>query len=99
MKHFHCIIALLGIWTLCPAAASAQNPRVVLETNFGNIVIELYPDAAPVTVNNFLGYVNSGFYDGLLFHRSETIGRQTSDGTYIYTGSLDVLSRIGLYDQ
>ena len=70
MKHFHCIIALLGIWALHPAAVSAQNPRVVLETNFGNIVIELYPDAAPVTVNNFLTYVYDGFYNGIIFHRS-----------------------------
>lgn len=91
MKHFHWIIALLSIWALCPAAASAQNPRVAIETNFGTIVIELYPDAAPVTVANFLSYVNGGFYDGILFHRSETIGRQTSDGMYIYTGTLDVL--------
>ncbi|OHB53055.1 MAG: hypothetical protein A2Y10_01575 [Planctomycetes bacterium GWF2_41_51] len=45
------------------------NPSVVLETNFGNIVIELFYNEAPVTVDNFLGYVNSGFYDYLLFHR------------------------------
>ncbi len=50
--------------------ASAQNnPVVVLETNFGDIAIELFPDDAPITVDNFLGYVNAGFYDGLLFHR------------------------------
>lgn len=92
MKRFYqSIFLVLVVWGMHPGLEAAQNPRVVLETNFGDIVIELYPDGAPVTVSNFLSYVNSGFYDGILFHRSETIGRQTSDGTYIYTGSLDVL--------
>jgi cyclophilin family peptidyl-prolyl cis-trans isomerase len=40
-----------------------------LETNFGDIVIELFDANAPVTVANFLTYVKSGFYDGLIFHR------------------------------
>jgi len=42
---------------------------VVLETSKGNIEIELDRENAPVTVENFLGYVNSGFYDGTVFHR------------------------------
>jgi cyclophilin family peptidyl-prolyl cis-trans isomerase len=54
--------------TVCLSAVN--DPCVVLETNFGNIVIELFPGQAPITVDNFLGYVNSGFYDYLLFHRS-----------------------------
>ncbi len=58
---------LMGAWPVC--ASAQNNPRVVLETNFGDIVVELFPDDAPITVDNFLGYVNSGFYDGLLFHR------------------------------
>ena len=47
----------------------AVTPQVTLETNFGDIVIELYEEDAPITVANFLAYVNSGFYDGLMFHR------------------------------
>ena len=42
---------------------------VVLTTNFGDIKIELFADKAPKTVENFLNYVNSGFYDGMIFHR------------------------------
>jgi len=42
---------------------------VKLQTSMGNIVIELNRQAAPVTVQNFLGYVNAGFYDGTIFHR------------------------------
>jgi peptidyl-prolyl cis-trans isomerase A (cyclophilin A) len=55
-----------------PAAgkpAEATSPRVVMETSMGKIVIELYPDKAPITVENFLKYVDSGFYGGTIFHR------------------------------
>jgi peptidyl-prolyl cis-trans isomerase B (cyclophilin B) len=46
-----------------------ENPRVALDTNHGRIVLELYADKAPKTVENFLGYVTAGFFDGTLFHR------------------------------
>lgn len=46
-----------------------QHPIVRLETNLGTIRIELRPDKAPLTVDNFLTYVKEGFYDGLIFHR------------------------------
>jgi peptidyl-prolyl cis-trans isomerase A (cyclophilin A)/peptidyl-prolyl cis-trans isomerase B (cyclophilin B) len=47
----------------------AANPQVELKTNFGNIAIELYPDKAPKTVDNFLRYVRDGYYNGTIFHR------------------------------
>lgn len=48
----------------------AQNaPRVKLSTNMGDIVLELAPDKAPKTVENFLQYVNDKFFDGTVFHR------------------------------
>lgn len=50
-------------------AAAAANPQVSLETSKGTIVIELFQDKAPGTVKNFLEYVESGFYDGTIFHR------------------------------
>ncbi len=43
--------------------------RVTVDTSMGKIVIELYPDKAPITVKNFLRYTREGFYDGLVFHR------------------------------
>jgi cyclophilin family peptidyl-prolyl cis-trans isomerase len=46
-----------------------KNQKVMIETSKGNISIELYPDKAPITVKNFLSYVDSGFYDGTIFHR------------------------------
>ena len=47
----------------------SQSNVVKLETSMGDIVIELDAQAAPVTVKNFLGYVEEGFYDGKIFHR------------------------------
>ena len=47
----------------------AANPKVRMETSKGTVIIELYPDKAPKTVENFLNYVNAGTYDGTIFHR------------------------------
>jgi cyclophilin family peptidyl-prolyl cis-trans isomerase len=52
-----------------PAPAAKPNPRVALDTSKGRIVVELFPDKAPLTVANFLQYVKSGFYNGVIFHR------------------------------
>jgi cyclophilin family peptidyl-prolyl cis-trans isomerase len=51
------------------APGTKAHPQVTLDTSKGKIVIELYPDKAPKTVENFLRYVKSGFYDGTVFHR------------------------------
>ncbi len=45
------------------------NPKVEMETNFGKIQIELFEKEAPVTVKNFLKYVDKGHYNGTIFHR------------------------------
>ncbi len=62
---------LLGAFAIMSAAetARAANPVVVVETSMGNIKIELYEDKAPITVKNFLSYVDKKHYDGLIFHR------------------------------
>ncbi|HBS26075.1 MAG TPA: hypothetical protein DD827_02920 [Gammaproteobacteria bacterium] len=46
-----------------------SNPSVTIETNQGTIVLELFADKAPKTVENFLTYVKDGHYDGVIFHR------------------------------
>ena len=48
---------------------AAEAPRVLLDTSLGDIEIELDATKAPVSVKNFLGYVDSGFYNGVQFHR------------------------------
>ncbi len=50
--------------------AMADNPEVEFQTSLGNFVVELYPDKAPRTVENFLQYVNIGFYNGTVFERA-----------------------------
>jgi len=55
--------------TTSMSMATEQAPRVRLETTMGNIVLELDREHAPATVDNFLAYVNDGFYDGTIFHR------------------------------
>ncbi len=68
-------ILILAASTLLLAAPSfgqesaAAPPRVVLETSHGTIVVELNPEKAPITVENFLDYVDRGWYDGTVFHR------------------------------
>ncbi len=52
-----------------PEKKAAGNPVVVIETSKGAIEVELWPDKAPITVENFLKYVDEGFYDGTIFHR------------------------------
>lgn len=48
----------------------SQNPIVTITTNTGGVIkVELYPDVAPNTVNNFISLASSGYYDGLIFHR------------------------------
>lgn len=51
------------------AAAADKNPVVLVETSMGNIKIELFAKEAPISVNNFLDYANSGFYKDTVFHR------------------------------
>ena len=61
---------LLGLWAIAfCVTAHAANPQVELQTNKGTIVIELYPDKAPATVENFMRYVKAGYYNGTIFHR------------------------------
>ena len=64
------LVALLALWGMAALGEEAQYPIATIELeNGGVIVAELYPDIAPNTVANFIDLANSGFYDGLIFHR------------------------------
>jgi cyclophilin family peptidyl-prolyl cis-trans isomerase len=66
------ILALIVTMLLNLGLGSTQaddNPRVEIKTSSGDVVVELYPDKAPVTVENFLRYVNDNAYDHTTFHR------------------------------
>lgn len=62
-------ITVIGFLTALPLVGQAENPKVLMKTTKGDITIELYPDKAPKTVENFLSYVDDRFYDGTIFHR------------------------------
>jgi peptidyl-prolyl cis-trans isomerase B (cyclophilin B) len=68
VKRICIFLILMLIWSAA-AAANTEKPRVRLETSHGNIVIELAADRTPKTVENFIAYVESGFFDGTIFHR------------------------------
>ena len=82
MKTLACALLLLPFLAALTATAQESNPIVVVKTSMGSFNIELYPDKAPVTVKNFLMYVDEGFYAGTLFHR-------VIDGFMIQGGGLD----------
>lgn len=58
-------LASLGL----ASVASADNPKVRIETSAGNFVVQLEPERAPLSVQNFLQYARDGFYEGTIFHR------------------------------
>lgn len=64
-RIFLCAFGFFASWSVF-----AANPQVEFETSRGNFIVELYPDKAPHSVENFLHYVRSGFYDGTVFHRA-----------------------------
>ncbi len=63
------LLAVLLMTAAAISTAAEPAPRVRLETTLGNIVLELDRERAPMTVDNFLTYVNDGFYDDTIFHR------------------------------
>jgi len=66
---FYFLCTLAGVFMLAQGAFAEANPRVAMKTDHGTIVIELFPKEAPLSVANFLEYVDSGFYEGTIFHR------------------------------
>lgn len=70
MTKIFLAILFAGLFlTFSGAAATAANPKVLMKTSQGDITIELYQDKAPISVGNFLSYVDNKFYDGTIFHR------------------------------
>ena len=61
--------AVFAISAFSPAMAAKGDPHVLLTTSAGNIELELNSQKAPISVDNFLKYVNSGFYNNTTFHR------------------------------
>ena len=69
------LLICLALFTVGQVHAAATI-RVLMTTGLGEIELELYPDKAPLTVANFMRYVDRGFYDGGIFHRTVTPDNQ-----------------------
>jgi cyclophilin family peptidyl-prolyl cis-trans isomerase len=70
MLRFTGAVLLMGSLMLNAAPAQDKgNPMVVIDTTFGKVKVELFEKEAPITVKNFLNYVDEKFYDGTIFHR------------------------------
>ncbi len=63
------VMSLTALSTFASAAAAQDTPKVAMKTSLGEIVLELNPEKAPKSVENFLQYVKAGFYNGTIFHR------------------------------
>jgi cyclophilin family peptidyl-prolyl cis-trans isomerase len=68
-KFFALCLLLLFIFSPFIISAGQDNPKVIMQTTKGDIIIELYKNKAPLTVKNFLSYVDEKFYAGTIFHR------------------------------
>ena len=69
IAHLRAILAGVALGFVAASAVGAEAPRVKFTTTAGDFVIEVYPDKAPKTVENFLQYVKDKHYDGTVFHR------------------------------
>ena len=68
-KSFYKIVVSLAlVLSAAPAYAASNNPQVLFKTDKGEILVELYPKKAPVTVDSFIKHVNGFHSDGLIFH-------------------------------
>src|SRR5262245_32224434 len=63
------ILASAALMIAAVPAVAADKPVVIMDTSLGTITVELDAEKAPITVKNFLQYVNDKFYDGTIFHR------------------------------
>ncbi len=62
-------LCFVALGMIAASGAKAANPVVTMETSLGTVKIELFEDKAPISVKNFLQYVEDKHYDGLVFHR------------------------------
>jgi cyclophilin family peptidyl-prolyl cis-trans isomerase len=81
-RKFTVLVAALSLTAAASFAHAAEAPHVALKTSMGDIVLELNPEKAPKSVENFLRYVKDGQYNGTIFHR-------VIDGFMIQGGGFD----------
>jgi peptidyl-prolyl cis-trans isomerase A (cyclophilin A) len=94
MKRF--ILTIIPVFLLVSYALAQKKKTCIIGTELGEITVELYPKKAPVTVANFLKYVDAHLYDGSSFFRSVTMNNQPKDSVKIEViqgGNVDSLKQ------
>jgi peptidyl-prolyl cis-trans isomerase A (cyclophilin A) len=94
MKRF--ILTVISIILLASFALAQKKKTCIITTELGDITVDLYPKKAPVTVANFLKYVDAGLYNGSTFFRSVTMNNQPNDSVKIEViqgGNVDSLKQ------
>lgn len=104
-RNLLALAVALSALSLAPVSFAEALPKVSMKTSAGEIVVELNPEKAPKTVENFLQYVKSGFYNGTVFHRVIR-GFMAQGGGYDVKGNekptrppIDIESKNGLRNQ
>ena len=90
------ILTIIPVFLLVFCALAQKKKTCIITTELGDITIELYPKKAPVTVANFLKYVDAGLYNGSTFFRSVTMNNQPKDSVKIEViqgGNVDSLKQ------
>jgi peptidyl-prolyl cis-trans isomerase A (cyclophilin A) len=90
------ILTFIPIFLLATCAPAQKKKTCIISTELGDITVELYPKKAPVTVANFLKYVDAHLYDGSSFFRSVTMNNQPKDSVKIEAiqgGNVDSLKQ------
>ena len=91
MKTFMKIIVLAVLCGVAVWGIGGENPKVLIQTELGDITLEIYLKKAPVTAKNFMAYVDQGLFDGSTFYRVVTMDNQPTNNIKIEViqGGLD----------
>ena len=77
------LLLIFVIFTFCNAFGSSENPKVLIKTDLGDIVVEIYQDKAPITASNFLKYVDENRFAGASFYRVVRMDNQPDNDVKI----------------
>ena len=79
MKFYWSIILLSLFCTMIFCAPGTQDPQILIQTEFGDIKVEIYEKKAPITAPNFLGYIDKNLFEGASFYRTVTMDNQPNN--------------------
>ena len=79
MRFYLSIILVSLLCTLVFCGPGTQNPQIFIQTEFGDVKVEIYEEKAPITAPNFLGYIDQNLFEGASFYRTVTMDNQPNN--------------------